>query len=65
MSHYFEAKIRIQLDPDALEERRLLGLKDSAIIHDICDELKSDSMAYLTGLSEIEFYNCEIVMEEK
>ncbi len=57
----FTAKIQIELDEDAVDKMRGMGIKDVSIIHRICDEIVNKESPVLTELGELEFTDCEIV----
>jgi len=57
---YFKAIIKIELDEDALSDWRGVGYQDTAIIHEICDELMGKGQPHLIGVNMPEFSNCEV-----
>ncbi len=57
---YFTATIQIELDEEALADRRDQGYEDAAIIHSICSEIQEHYPHCLTYLGELEFIDCEI-----
>ncbi len=58
----FTAKIQIELFEDAVEYKRAIGMRDTAIIHEICAEIMSISPFHLTERG-LEFTECEIKVE--
>ncbi len=62
---YFEARIRVELDPDILEDMNSIGMQDTAIINDICSELLNRVPPRLTGLNAPEFTDCKISRSTK
>ncbi len=62
---YFAATIQIEIDEDVLADWRETGYHETAIIHQICNEIKGDELSHLTGLGELEFIDCEIKYDTK
>lgn len=58
-------RFEIELDEDAVFEKRQLGFQDTAIIHEICDEIQGFCFAHLTELGEAQFTDCEIVQSKE
>jgi len=61
----FTFRGNIELDEDSLEERRSIGMKDTAIIHEICNEIRGKNLAYLTEYGVLEFTECEIKTDKE
>lgn len=61
----FTANIQIELDEAELQEMRLMGYEDAAIIHRICEEIQGHIPPTLTELGELEFIDCEIKEAEE
>jgi len=61
----FTARVSIELDEDAVDEMRLAGYNDRAIIHQVCDEIQGKKPSILTELGELEFTECEIKTEKE
>ena len=59
------AKIHIELVDDAVEYKRTIGMRDTAIIHEICDEIQGKMSPHLTELGVLEFTDCEIKTEKE
>jgi len=57
---YFEARIKVALDPDILADSYSMGVRDSALAHEIEAEIKGHDIPSLIGINKIEFFDCVI-----
>ena len=60
---YFTATIQIEIDEDVLADWRETGYHETAIIHEICDEIRGLYLPNFTYPGELEFIDCEIKYE--
>lgn len=57
---YFTATIKVPLDEDILADCRSMGMQDTAIIHEVCDELLKGAGPRLTNVDKPYLEDCEI-----